>query len=88
MPKATDCQLPKLDIVRIVHVIPSGEVAALVPPASAINIPFAKVTEFQFCELGKVRAVQVFPSGDVAAVVLGPLATATNTPFPKVTDLH
>jgi hypothetical protein len=35
-----------------------------------------------------VWAVHVIPSGDVAAITLGPALTATNTPFPYVTDAH
>jgi hypothetical protein len=37
-------------------------------------------------ELGRLRPVQFIPSGDVAAELLP--ETATNVPFPYVTDSH
>jgi hypothetical protein len=56
--------------------MPSGDVAAVVPFATATyKLPF-QATAFHVADEGSVRGVQVIPSGDVAAVV--PVATATN----------
>ena len=67
--------------------IPSGDVAAIVPPpptATVTKTPFPNVTEDQVVLVGSVLCVQVIPSGDVAAV-LDRSANATKTPFPNAT---
>jgi len=87
----TGVQVVETGKVRAVHVIPSGEVAAIVltafPPDTATKPPFPKLTENQVVELGKTRAVHVIPSGEVAATELR-VATATKTPFPNVTEFQ
>jgi len=69
-------QLAEVGRVLAVHALPSGDVAAVVPPlAMAQNtVPLYLIAD-QLAEEGKVRAVHVIPSGDVAALLL-PLATA------------
>jgi len=86
---------------RVVHVIPSGLVAAVVPVdpvvyPTAKKRPFPKVTEVHACDTGSVLAVHVTPpSVEVAADVeltatapLGPPETATKVPLPYATDDH
>ena len=74
-------------MVRCVHVIPSGEVAAMsVLKLIVTKTPIPKATEFQVPLTGKVLDVHVTPSGDVAATA--PFATATKTPFPKATEFQ
>jgi hypothetical protein len=69
------------DIVRAVHVIPSGDVATTEPGATAANkLPFQAIS-FHDADEGSVRDVQVIPSGDVAAVVPAPGMLQNTTPF-------
>ena len=85
---------PDAGITRLVHVTPSGLVAAFVfAPAegypTAKNNPFPKATDAQPCETGNVVAVHVVPFGEVAAAVeltmptnVGLPETTTNLPLP------
>lgn len=74
---ATLFQFATDDMVRDVHVTPSGDVAAVfVPYTIAQNtVPFQAI-DLHAPVAGRVRAVQVIPSGDVAATFVDPDATA------------
>lgn len=78
--------------VLAVQVMPSRLVAAAVlplpPPETARNELFPKVIALHVAVEGKVLAVHVRPSMLVAAMVPEVIDTATNTPFPKVTEFH
>lgn len=60
--------------VLAVHVMPSGDDAAVVPEVldMATKSPLPYVTDIQLDDEGRVLAVHVIPSGDVAAFVDGP----------------
>ncbi len=90
---ATKVSLPKVMAIHAaavgsvldVHVMPSGDDAAIVPVPkvleTATKVPLPYATDVHAEEIGSVRAVHVTPSGDVAAAV-EPFAIATKTPFP------
>ena len=71
-----------------VQVIPLVDVASGLSVAAATNNPPPNITEFQFAAEGIVLLVQVIPFVEVAAAVVEPVATAKNTPAPKVTLLQ
>jgi hypothetical protein len=70
-------------------VIPSGEEDAIVPDVfdTATKSPLPYPTPYHAVVADMVLAVQVMPSTEVAET-LEPVATATNTPLPKVTALQ
>ena len=81
-PNAMQVQASADGNVRVVQVVPFGEVAAVVPLCSAIaKTPAPNAIDRQFEAEGNVLAVQVIASGEVAALV-ELTATAANTPFP------
>ena len=76
----TDSQSPP-GLVRVVHVIPSGEVIALSGP-TATNVPLPNVIA---STLKVLLCVQVIPSGEV---IVHEVAIAIYIPFPCITDLQ
>lgn len=81
-PLAEIATAPLRVIVWAVQVVPSGEVAAAVPPevTAQKTEPFQAMADQEF-ELGIVCVFQVMPSVEVAAFAV-PVATAQNTvPF-------
>jgi hypothetical protein len=57
--------------VRCVHVIPSGDVAAIIVPLATAQkrLPFQAIDD-HVALAGSTRCVHVIPSGDVAAIAL------------------
>jgi hypothetical protein len=86
---AMDVQYAADGSVLVVHVTPSGEVAAIVDAcAMAQNtVPFHAM-DFHVRAAGNVLAVHVIPSEDVAAAVDPPAHTTQNTaPFHAIADI-
>jgi hypothetical protein len=68
---AIELQLDGDGSVRVVQVMPSGEVAAeVLANGTAQNKDPFQAIAFHISEDGNVRAVQVMPSEEVAAIVL------------------
>lgn len=69
-----------------VQSMPLVDVAATVPPATAVKIPFPYATPAQTWEDGIVLWVHEIPSGEVAELVVAPPApeapVITKAPFP------
>jgi hypothetical protein len=74
-------------IVRVVHVIPSGEVKQEADAPTTTKRPFPQIIRFQLSLRDNVRAVHEVPVVDVAAEV-DPLATAQKIEPFHATSIH
>src|SRR2546429_25874 len=75
----------KIPEVRLVQIMPSGEVKMLVPP-TATNRPLPYVTPFRSICVPELAAIHVTASDEVRTRPASP--TATKEPFPYVTAVN
>jgi hypothetical protein len=77
-------QFPAAGNILWVHVIPSGEVAAMVeaPVVTAVKTPLPNAIAYQLAETGSVLAAQARPLDVAEAIVPTVLETATTISLP------